>query len=126
MNKTYLIIAGLIVVVVFLAGFLLFGKQKTTTSSKTETVNTKNLVMYSNSGFLPETLTIKSGETATFKNETSGAMWVASNPHPVHTDFSVFDQKSVGDTYSFSFSSSGTYKYHNHRNPRATGTVIVK
>jgi plastocyanin len=56
-------------------------------------------------------------------------MWVASDPHPIHTDYSAFDAKqgiAPGDTYSFTFTKTGNWGFHNHLNPSATGTITVQ
>lgn len=53
------------------------------------------VVTYTDSGFSPNNLTIKNGQTVTFKNEGPGDMWVASAPHPTHTDYPEFDAKSL-------------------------------
>lgn len=89
----------------------------------------EKVVTYTNAGFSPTTLRIKKGETVSFKNEELESMWVASNPHPIHTDYSGFDAKrgySKGESYLFSFTKSGTWKYHNHLNPGEGGVIIVE
>ena len=91
--------------------------------------NTQNTVTYTDSGFSPSTLTIKKGETATFKNMTPGNMWVASSPHPAHTDYPEFDAKrevAPGETYQFTFAKTGNWKYHNHVNLGKYGTIVVQ
>ena len=85
-------------------------------------------VLYSSSGFSPPSLTVKVGQTVIFENDSSRPMWVASNPHPVHTGLSTFDAKknfSAGQNYSFTFSKVGSFGYHNHSNPSDTGTIVV-
>lgn len=90
----------------------------------------QHTVVYSDSGFSPDSVTIKKGESVTFENQSSGGMDVASNPHPTHTDYPEFDQgkssQSGNSTYTFTFDKVGTWGYHNHFNPGARGTVIVQ
>lgn len=89
----------------------------------------QNVVTYSESGFSPSILRVKVGATVIFKNADSEPLWVASNPHPIHTDYSGFDAKrgyGKGESYSFTFTKSGTWKYHNHLNPGEGGTIIVE
>ena len=89
----------------------------------------ENVVTYSDSGFSPATITIKVGDTVVFKNESSRGMRVASNPHPVHTDYPGFDSKNSvgnGESYSFAFDKAGSWGYHNHLNPGDGGTVVVQ
>lgn len=93
------------------------------------TENVQNIVTYTDSGFSPSTLTIKKGDTVTFKNTASGGMWVASKPHPMHTDYPAFDAKrkiAPGETYEFTFTNTGSWGYHNHMNPSERGTIVVQ
>lgn len=78
--------------------------------------------------FSPREVTIKVGQTVRWTNETSGGMWIASDPHPLHTDLPELDKKSSvspGQSWEFTFTNPGTYGYHNHLSPSKTGTVIV-
>ena len=57
------------------------------------------------------------------------SLWVASNPHPIHTDYSDFDAKrgyAKGERYSFTFFKQGTWKYHNHLNSGESGVIVVE
>lgn len=86
------------------------------------------VISYTNQGFSPETITVKMGEEVTFVNESTKKMWIASDPHPLHTGLPTFDQlKSVGqgESYTYTFDKVGTWKYHNHVTPSVGGTVIV-
>lgn len=146
MSKTSAII-GLIVLVA-VGGFLLFNKKKTpesttptfTTETNTYVPDTNSqdflatpepqtvAVTYTNTGFSPATVTINKGDTVTFENKGTQNMWVASNPHPAHTDYSVFDAKrsyTPGESYSFTFSETGTFPFHDHSHSSLGGTIIV-
>ena len=90
---------------------------------------TENTVVYSDSGFSPKSLNVKLGTTITFKNESSKSMWVASNPHPIHTDYSDFDAKrgyKKGESYQFTFTEAKEYSYHDHLNSGNEGTIKVE
>ena len=97
------------------------------------------VVIYTNSGFSPFSTTIQQGQTVTWVNESSRSVWVASAFHPSHTVYpeksaddclgSAFDtcrRVSVGESWSFTFDSAGSWKYHNHLSPSATGVVVVE
>lgn len=87
-----------------------------------------NNVSYTESGFQPHSITIKKGQTVTWTNKNSDDLWVASNPHPTHTDYPGFDElkgMSTGQTYSFTFTKVGNWGYHNHLNPIQMGVVVV-
>lgn len=97
----------------------------------------ENVVTYTDSGFSPNTLTIKKGETVTFKNQSSNSMWTASAVHPSHRGYpttggcigSTFDAcKGIqpGNSWSFRFDISGTWKYHNHLSSGDIGTIVVE
>ena len=86
-------------------------------------------ISYTSSGFSPSSLTVSVGDTVTFTNNSNGQMWVASNPHPIHTDLSGFDSRkgvSNGETYEFTFNTAGSHSYHNHLGTNNGGTIIVK
>lgn len=89
----------------------------------------KHVVFYTDKGFSPSSLEIKAGETVQFVNNSSGGMWVASGPHPDHTAYPEFDPKRnilSGETYEFTFTKVGEWKYHNHSKAGVYGTIIVK
>lgn len=86
------------------------------------------VILYTDSGYQPKTITVNVGTTVTFKNDSSRGMWTASAVHPTHQVLPGFDQlKSVakGGMYAYTFTKEGTWKYHNHVNPTDTGTVVV-
>ena len=94
-------------------------------------------VIYTDSGYSPKTITVEAGTKVMFVNNSSGAMWTASDPHPVHTAYpvsggcigSVFDEckaDAAGASWSFTFDKVGTWGYHNHRNSGMRGTVVVQ
>lgn len=135
MNKTT--IAIVIVAVVVAGGFFFLHRGTSTppTSGAPGSPTGGNVqvesatVVYGASGFSPATLRVKAGATVTFKNESSNQMWVASNPHPVHTGYSGFDARQAygsGQSYSFTFARVGTWSYHNHLNPGDGGTIVVE
>lgn len=86
-------------------------------------------ITLTDSGYSPQLITVKIGEVVTFTNNSSESMWVASDPHPTHTDYDGFDARkamSKGQTYSFTFNKTGHWGYHNHLDPSQVGTVIVE
>ena len=103
-------------------------------------------VLYGDKGFEPNSITIKVGTTVEWFNNSSKQMWVASNPHPAHTDLSGFDERgvggnvepsqqsnvpvahahSVGGAYRYTFLRVGHWGYHNHLMPEDRGTIIVE
>ncbi|MCU0660303.1 MAG: hypothetical protein MUD00_01685 [Candidatus Pacebacteria bacterium] len=94
-------------------------------------------IIFSDSGFSPNQIRIKKGDTIIFKNESSSAMWPAANAHPTHREYpttggclgSAFDACKgipVKETWSFTFDHIGTWKYHDHLSPQWRGSIIVE
>lgn len=84
-----------------------------------------SVITYTDNGYNPLEITIVVGTSVTFKNESSRQMWTASDPHPIHNDYSEFDQKGTGTEYSFTFNQPGIYDYHNHVFPTHSGQINV-
>ena len=91
--------------------------------------DTQRTIRYTEDGYAPNTLTVSQGETIVFHNESSKDMWPASAPHPTHTNYPEFDAKraiSPGETYEFTFTKIGAWKFHDHRDPAKFGTITVE
>ena len=98
-------------------------------SAQTEEETSTHEVIYGSLGFVPSTHEIKIGDTVTFKNESGKGMWVASNPHPSHSDTPEFDAGisiANGNSWSFVFTEEGSFSYHNHLNSSQGGKIVVK
>lgn len=98
------------------------------TDTEPEPVSTTHEIDYTNTGFAPSNLSVKIGDTVIFNNNSSGSMWIASDPHPTHTLYPEFDQKksvAKDGSYTFIFDKEGTWGYHNHVNATRKGTVTV-
>lgn len=152
MNKTVIII--LITILVLIGGFLLFkvnvqapvennSQQNNELKQSNETSTNNYDIIYTNSGYSPKTLTIKLGDTVTWKNESSHGMWTSSAIHPTHIIYSgtsldehcpdtqnnSFDEcqsDKSGTSWSFTFDKKGIWKYHNHVLASDFGTIIVE
>lgn len=112
-----------------------------TASEQSEGAAMSAAVTYNGTSFSPSTVTVKLGGTVTW-TDTSGQMWVASDPHPIHNGYdgttrqehcapgytgaTPFDECTPGATYSFTFTKSGSWGYHDHLNHSALGTVVVQ
>ncbi len=140
MNKYILGIGGIIIIVAVV--FFLKGSgvvkeevaEKATAPytsepiKKNETMGTAT-VTYTNDGFTPAELTIKTGTVVTFLNQSDTKMWVASANHPTHLLYPEFDEKASvpkGGSYSFTFIKLGAHPYHNHVLLGKYGKVIVE
>ncbi|MBI2549848.1 hypothetical protein HYV83_01550 [Candidatus Woesearchaeota archaeon] len=98
-------------------------------------------VMITATGFNPQTLTIKAGETVLFLNQDTEQHWPASAAHPTHVVYpepggcigSKFDAckgLATGEPFMFTFNQKGSWKYHDHLNccsdPAFFGTIVVE
>lgn len=98
-----------------------------------------NTIFFTDSGFEPETLTVEKGETVTWIDRSRNTMWVASDVHPSHRQYSgtslqqhcsnggdAFDQCGTGERYRFTFDKTGEWSYHNHQPFVQGGKIIVE
>lgn len=86
-------------------------------------------IRYTDGGFVPDEVEISLGGTVHFRNESSRQMWIASNPHPTHTDYPELNSQrglANGETYSFAFARAGKWGFHNHLQPSDDGEVEVE
>ena len=162
MNK---IIIALIVIIVAIGGWFVLsrpsaapGEQTPTTTENNQTenaadnttdikvevsTNKTHEVMHTDAGFSPANLTVKVGDTVTFKNQSSADMWVASAMHPTHSvyngttlqqhcpdpennDFDQCQSGGAGTSWSFTFTKAGSFGYHNHVKAGVFGKIIVE
>ncbi len=105
-----------------------------------EVVREGTIVSYTADGFTPKTITIKKGELITFVNGSGTKMWVASAQHPAHIVYSgttlaahcpdtsgtAFDQCESGMSFTFTFTKTGTWGYHNHLRASDWGSITVE
>lgn len=88
----------------------------------------KNMVKITADGFVPQSVTIKTGESVIWTNSDTENHTVNSVPHPVHTAYPPLNLDAIkpDDSKSLAFPTAGTYKYHDHLNPSLTGSVTVQ
>lgn len=92
--------------------------------SAPKTVN----ISYTNSCFVSGNQSIKKGDTIRFTNNSNGSMWPASDRHPEHDIYSEFDSKGPignGGMYTFTFTRTGTWGYHDDIKPGCGGAITV-
>ena len=98
------------------------------TTPTTDNKTTETVITYSDNGFSPASITVKSGSTVTIKNTSSHTMQFDSDPHPAHTGNQELNEGIIGAGKSGSFvvTRTGTFGYHNHLDDSETGTIIVQ
>ncbi|HEV8601131.1 MAG TPA: hypothetical protein VGQ87_00850 [Patescibacteria group bacterium] len=122
--KLNLSVSDKIILTTVLAAIILFGVK-----FQIEKAHGKEYVVeLTQAGFVPKQLTIREGDTVKFKTSLSKSFWPASDPHPVHTDYSGFDAKKAiqpNQEWDFKFNNPGNWKYHDHLNVSYTGQIHV-
>ena len=79
-------------------------------------------VSIDNFTFTPQTLTVKAGTTVTWTNRDD-------IPHTVASASNAFAKSKALDTddsYSFTFTTPGTYQYFCYIHPRMVGSIVVE
>lgn len=99
-------------------------------------------IVYRDGKYEPRSIIIAKGQEVVWVNEDEG-FWPASNIHPTHTVYPesnindcgtskaphMFDACNIlgkGETFSLTFTHPGIWRYHDHINPEAGGTVVVQ
>jgi plastocyanin len=79
-------------------------------------------VSIDNFTFTPASLTVKAGTTVTFTNKDD-------IPHGIASDDNAFKKSKALDTddsFSYTFTTPGTFKYFCYIHPHMVGTVVVE
>ena len=89
-------------------------------AESTKPAGSTNMIDISGFAFSPSTLTVKVGTTVTWTNKDSV-------DHTITSDTNVFDSGNMGsgDTFSYTFTTAGTFVYHCTVHPSMIGTIIV-
>lgn len=119
---SFFIIFFLILVAVYAVWFL--SKEQEPPMPKNQTTH----VIYENGAFNPNVIFLKVGDTTVFLNQSKENISIESNPHPIHSGYSVFDSGILapGASYEFTFNQKISFSYHNHLNPAAQGRISVE
>ncbi|MBI4991622.1 MAG: hypothetical protein HZB99_00170 [Candidatus Harrisonbacteria bacterium] len=91
-------------------------------------------VAIKNNRFVPDRLEIKVNDSVRWVNEGETLHWVASDPHPTHTNEPGLDalgELQKGEFYIHQFKTPGIFSYHDHAAKlqeleAAQGIIIVK
>ena len=84
--------------------------------------STTTAVSIDNFTFTPQQLTVKAGTTVTWTNKDD-------IPHGIAATGNAFTKSKALDTddsYSFTFTTPGTYQYFCYIHPHMTGTIVVE
>lgn len=119
-NKRWLMIALAIVAVIAVAIAAIY----LVTSSQDSGDNAAGTVTMHESGFSPETITVKQGEAVTWTNNDKAAHQIKSDGL---SELNSEEPIAPGDSFSFVFEKPGSYNYYDPANTdKFNGTVIVE
>jgi plastocyanin len=83
---------------------------------------TPNTVTIDNFSFAPQTLTVKAGTAVTWTNRDD-------IPHGIGSANNAFKRSAAldtGDSFSFTFTTPGTYQYFCYLHPHMVGSIVVE
>ncbi len=85
-------------------------------------------ISYTDNGFSPDSVNVKSGDTVTVENTSEDNVQFNSDDHPTHTENSELNVGMVaaGDAKSFTVTKKGSFGFHNHLNSSQKGTISVE
>jgi len=97
------------------------------TSANSSTLAAESTITYSDSGFSPSSLSVKSGTTVTIRNTSGSSIQFDSDPHPAHTANPELNVGVVvaGESKTFTVTTKGSHAYHDHFDSSQTGTIVV-
>jgi amicyanin len=79
-------------------------------------------VSIDNFTFNPPTLTVKAGTTVTWTNKDDIPHGIAATGNTIKRSNAL----DTNDSYSFTFTTPGTYQYFCYIHPHMTGTIVVE
>ncbi len=125
--------AGIAVIVVLFLGVVGYIRHSSSDSQPSSPAAQKALtaqVEITADGFVPQTLTVPAGTKVTWTNKDSSPHRVASNPYPENNGLPGLDSKDppIGPnaTYSYTFTTSGSFGYHDQYQPTTNGEIVVQ
>jgi plastocyanin len=117
----FALLGSLLVAGAALGGYYFFATDRTDAEEN-------HIVYFTPDGFEPKEMTITIGESVTFVSQSEDPFWPASNTHPDHTIYPEFDPKepiAPGGQWTFTFTQSGVWRYHDHIQANNTGSIVV-
>ena len=143
-----IIIAAVVIVIIGVGYLLIQGyskepsvsvvdKQPTTTSATPsagvgEESKSTTTITYNSSGFSPSDVTIKTGGTITWVNDSDSEIQIGANPHPIHTGNKEVSgggfvlTLAPGKQAAVTITKTGSHGYHNHLNSSQGGSITVE
>ena len=128
MNKKVIIAVVAVIVLAAVGAWLyMYMKPATTQTSNVSTATASATITYTDKGFDPSTVTVKTGDSIKLVNNSSLSLKFSSDDHPTHLkdpELNLSDL-SPGATTTFNVTQTGSNGYHNHNQPSDTGIIVV-
>ncbi len=106
------------------------GTTSTPAATATQAGNTQTVMIITDSSgsfaFSPASLTIKAGTTVTWKNTTAAPHTVTSDDGKSFDSGSSNPISPQSGTFSFTFTTAGTFAYHCAIHPTMKATIVVQ
>lgn len=120
------IITIIVIVVVVLIGLVIYYAYKSKYSSSNSNSNSApqaaNEVLIQNFAFNPANLSVKVGDTVTWRNDDSAAHSIEG----ITNTSMKSNDLNIGDTYQFTFDKNGTFEYICGTHTYMKGSVTVQ
>lgn len=138
LNKIIMVLAGLSAALLIAGAIYMLvglgndkGSNSNTNNPVVSTQDDEDIVEVdiTDTGFSPSEISVTMGTEVRWTNTGTAPHVVSSNSHPEHdelADFDAVDPIGPGSTYTYKFTSSGTFGYHDHLNPTMNGKVTVE
>lgn len=125
-------------------GGILFPDTKVVPDGKTDSTRSRtHTIEITENGFSPALLTVRKGDVVRFVNRDTTPHWPASASHPSHRVYPGSDIAKCGtaeqgnifdackglakdEIFSFTFTETGEWGYHDHMAPRMFGKITVQ
>jgi plastocyanin len=108
----------LLLLSVLIAAFVMVSCYKSKSSYNSNTTTSK--ISITSSGYSPASLTVTNGSTVTWTNNDNMAHTVTTTEGSINSG-----DIAPGSSYTKTFTTAGTYTYHDSNNTNMTGVLIV-
>ena len=97
-------------------------------TTNTTTKEPAATITYTDEGFSPTKLSVKSGDVVRVINNSPHALQFSSDPHPIHTKDKDLNQRTLlpGQSQTFDVTQKGTFGFHDHIDATKTGTIVIE
>lgn len=122
MKKRNIIIISSIALAILIGGsIVLMLQQGSSTDNATKNAVSTNQIAMKDMAFSPANVTVKANTTVTWTNDDTVKHSITSYDGHIPNSQDL----SKGQSYSYTFTKTGTFKYHCGIHPNMTGLVIV-